>query len=86
MWGIGYPGDGRVEKINGRLRLPRDLQWQKVTATLSWKNKGEGRVAGVQRLGFLTDTGTTSDKSWQQVQSLPLPSFSYCRPGLSLCG
>ena len=33
MWGIGYLGDGRVEKINGRLRLPRDLQRQKVTAT-----------------------------------------------------
>ena len=33
MWGIGYLGDGRVEKINGRLRPPRDLQWQKVTAT-----------------------------------------------------
>lgn len=33
MWGIGYLGDGRLEKINGRLRPPRDLQWQKVTAT-----------------------------------------------------
>lgn len=33
MWGIGYLGDGRVEKINGRLRLPRDLPGQKVTAT-----------------------------------------------------
>ena len=33
MWGTGYLDDGRIEKINGRLRLPRDLQQQKVTVT-----------------------------------------------------
>lgn len=65
---------------------PEICNSRKSRSLLSWRDKGEGSVTGVRRLEFLTDTGTTSDKSWQQVQSLPLLSSSSCCPGLSLCG
>lgn len=62
-------GDGRVEKTNGRLRWPRDLQQHKATATSELEGKGKkAELLEPQGQSHLADTGATTNligRSWR---------------------